>query len=814
MSGIDFSKLGITSVSDSALHPKDIFAALPYRTKQYEYLRAVQLEVLNTWYESRESSDLVVKMNTGNGKTVVGLLMLKSCLNEKHGPAAYLCPDNYLSRQVSSTADALGIPYTEDPHNSSFTSGHAILITTIHKLFNGKSIFGVFPQNRLIKLGTKLIDDAHACIRIIDEQFQLTIPSEHIVYKNLLRLFSEDLKIQHPSGLLDLEAGVPGVALLVPYWIWQDRTDQVLDLLHSHPEDDEVQWGWKLINDILPLCHCVITPDRLQIKPFFPPVDRIPSFAQSERRIYLTATLADDGILVTQLNAKPETILSPITPSAADDIGDRLILPPQHLQLALGDEEIKEYLQFLSKTYNVVVIVPSNLRAVYWNDVADETLTAKNLEQGIERLKSRKSGFTIMVAKYDGVDLPNDSCRVLAIDGLPEAISPVDQLEKQALDGSPSQTSRQLQRIEQGMGRGIRSRDDYCVVLLLGSKLIERLYEPNASSHFSPATERQLHLSNQVATQLSRTSLKNIDVAVRQCLNRDNGWVSVSRNGVAGVKYGQGHISPSNIELRRAFNFASMNRWEEAIVSQQSVVNATTGVERGWNKQLLASYTYKSDPVEAERLQRSAITDNLHLLKPASGLVYAKIKEGLGDQASQVINYIKNSYKTVDHFMIRWRSLLQDFEFSEDGSMVNNFERSLSEIGSHLGFQTQRPEKEFGRGPDVLWAMDNQEFLIIEAKSATITREISKHDLAQLLSSCEWFERNYGKACTGVPLIIHKSSTPHFTAFGKPETRVMTPHHADSLRRDLRNFGQSFCASWNDVSSRHVAGLLTASGLD
>ena len=35
-------------------------------------------------------------MNTGGGKTVVGLLMLKSCLNEGVGPAVYVTPDNYL----------------------------------------------------------------------------------------------------------------------------------------------------------------------------------------------------------------------------------------------------------------------------------------------------------------------------------------------------------------------------------------------------------------------------------------------------------------------------------------------------------------------------------------------------------------------------------------------------------------------------------------------------------------------------------------------------------------------------------------------
>ncbi len=35
--------------------------------------------------------------------------------------------------------------------------------------------------------------------------------------------------------------------------------------------------------------------------------------------------------------------------------------------------------------------------------------------------------------------------------------------------------SRQMQRIEQGMGRGVRANDDYCVVRIVGSKLTQRV---------------------------------------------------------------------------------------------------------------------------------------------------------------------------------------------------------------------------------------------------------------------------------------------------------------------------------------------------
>ena len=47
-------------------------------------------------------------MNTASGKTLVGLLMLQSLLNEQIGPALYLCPTKQLVEQVKDTAREVG----------------------------------------------------------------------------------------------------------------------------------------------------------------------------------------------------------------------------------------------------------------------------------------------------------------------------------------------------------------------------------------------------------------------------------------------------------------------------------------------------------------------------------------------------------------------------------------------------------------------------------------------------------------------------------------------------------------------------------
>lgn len=138
---IDFDRLSQGSVADTASEPSRIFAALPKR--RYPYLRDVQGQVLERWFSRRDESDVVIKMNTGAGKTVVGLLLLKSGMNSGTGPALYLAADPYLAEQASKEAAALGFDVTDDPTSPRFAAGRCCLVTNIHKLVNGRSVFGV-----------------------------------------------------------------------------------------------------------------------------------------------------------------------------------------------------------------------------------------------------------------------------------------------------------------------------------------------------------------------------------------------------------------------------------------------------------------------------------------------------------------------------------------------------------------------------------------------------------------------------------------------------------------------------------------------
>lgn len=789
MPGLDFSRLTGSSAADTKTHPRDIFAALPARSSRYEYLRDVQREVFDGWFERRSERDLVIKMNTGNGKTLVGLMLLKSALNEHAGPAVYLTPDlKYLVDQVEAVAKDLGLKTSRNPRDPAVLSGSSILLATVSTLFNGRSKFGLAADGRQIKLGTVLIDDAHACLSSMEERFEIRLPASHPAYGQLFAQFFESLKEQGPASLRQLEDNESSSVMAVPYWDWYDQQDTVLEILHPRRGDDELQWGWPLISGVLPICRCVFTPNEAQIKPPYPPVSQIPSFVEAKRRLYLTATLADDSVLVTHFGADPSCVAKSITPSAADDIGDRMILIPQEVRPDWTDEDVKDHVADLSRDYNVVVIVPSGRRAEFWEDVSDDTLDAQTLRDGVERLKDREHGLTILIGKYDGVDLPDGACRVLVIDGLPEAYSGVNRVEAAALRDTAAMTGRQFQRIEQGMGRGIRSRDDYCVVMIMGARLISRLHDPDATGHFSAATVKQLELSREIARLLAEEDVPDLRAVVDQCLNRDPDWVQASRDNLVGVAYGPGHVASAAQYVRHAANLAGQGRYTEAADAQQMAVNAVADRhERGWHMQQLAAYLHPTDEVHAQKQQSSALDHNPALLRPQQGVAYMRLKERAGEQAGAAADYLRGLYSSGDDLNIAVRAILEDLDF-HPGRPADPLEQAVADLGAHLGFAAHRPEREFKRGPDDLWGFGKQWYAVIECKGGVTTDFISKHDLGQLSQSMNWFEREYPDPAQALPVMIHRTNKTHESGASPAGCRVITAETLPALRESVKKW--------------------------
>ncbi len=96
---VDFKKLRESKSKPKPIHPREVFNSLP-KPPGINDLYASQAEVLDAWFGRRSDRDIVIKLHTGGGKTLVALLMAQSLMNELGGPVIYLTPTNQLVDQV------------------------------------------------------------------------------------------------------------------------------------------------------------------------------------------------------------------------------------------------------------------------------------------------------------------------------------------------------------------------------------------------------------------------------------------------------------------------------------------------------------------------------------------------------------------------------------------------------------------------------------------------------------------------------------------------------------------------------------------
>lgn len=458
----------------------------------------------------------------------------------------------------------------------------------------------------------------------------------------------------------------------------------------------------------------------------------------------------------------------------------------------------------IANDLNVVVIVPSKERAKFWKDVADQTLDKDSIQAGVQRLKDGIVGLTVLINKYDGIDLPGKACELLVIDGLPEVYGLGERHEMLLLDGTKSQLVRQVQRIEQGMGRGVRSSDDHCVVLLLGGRLTQRLHEPEAESMFSSATRAQIALGKSVAEQLRGQSLTKLEEIIELCLEQDDDWVRAGRNAVVNAPpIEDGRIDANQVLLREAFDAARVLRHDIATSKAQAAVNATAERQiRGYLKQQLAEYTNFTDPAQAQELQLAAVSDNQRLLKPLAGTTYHRLSAPPSGQAAAAVQFMTRFLEGND--LIIWvNALLEELQWGEEGS--KRFEASMKDLGLFLGFGSERPEDQVGRGPDNLWALGNSRYFVIECKSgAVLADRISKHDTNQLNGSIVWFDEKYDHTCSRTPILVHPKTIFEHAASPHSDIRIVNGAGLNRLRDAIRAYSVSLASAGGYAEAKAV----------
>ena len=257
--------------------PEQLFKDLPKRGAGS--LWSHQADMLRSYHGTHlDSKDVALELPTGSGKTLLALLIAEWTRMKRGGRVAYACPTVQLANQVHIEAV-----------RSRYESASAVAITTY------SSIFNLNPAIAIPDL--LLLDDAHAGEQFVSQAWSLEIPRGDDLYGRLLTVLEPGLERLIVNRLrADETAGriASDINLIPPTLVQREIVE--IDRTLSQASGD-MFFRYRMLRPGLACCLMYASWQKLLIRPYIPPTDQHPAFADPRQRLYISATLGEGGEL-------------------------------------------------------------------------------------------------------------------------------------------------------------------------------------------------------------------------------------------------------------------------------------------------------------------------------------------------------------------------------------------------------------------------------------------------------------------------------------------------------------------------------------
>jgi hypothetical protein len=503
-----------------------LFLDLPRR--KYSGLLDHQGQMLRMYGEQAlESPDVALQLPTGSGKTLVGLLIAEWRRRKFGERVVYLCPTRQLVNQVAeegNTKYGLEIDAFTGPVNTfdpgakgRYLSAGRVAVTVYSHLFNANPFFK--------GADVIILDDAHAAENYVGKMWTVLVDRFSKKHPGLFVSLAAALRpAMDPYFHARLTAGARSPS----DYGWVDKISspalltvagEIRAILDEHDADPEVLFPWRQLADNLPACHVYVSVNQILIRPLIPPTWTHEPFNGGKQRIYMSATLGIGGDL-ERLTGRRTIKRLPI-PEGWDrqGIGRRFFVFPS---MSLDEKQAAALrLQLMKEAGRSLVLVPTDQME---RAVADEvdaelkfpTFSAADIEVTKSNFVSSPEAVAVVANRYDGIDFPGDDCRLLFIEGLPQAVNLQERFLMSRMGALALFNDRVQTRVLQAVGRCTRGLNDYSAVVVSGGELTDYLVDKRHRRHFHPELQAEIEFGVAQSTDMSMaTIVENFRVFLR-----------------------------------------------------------------------------------------------------------------------------------------------------------------------------------------------------------------------------------------------------------------------------------------------------------
>jgi len=741
-------------------------------TSNLKHLWSHQADLLREYHKTHlKTQDLALELPTGAGKTLVGLLIAEYRRRTFDERVAYLCPTRQLARQVGARAAEYGVrahvlvgPQADYPTKQfrEYKESSSIAITTYSGLFN--------TNPRIDDPQVIILDDAHAGENYISDLWSVEISRDTFsgVFTGIIDLIEDALPPAFAYQLRsdDVPPWEQRDVELVPGPLLRKKGSSLHDLLEASLSEGEPPWySWQLLKDHLHACNLFVSRTSILLRPIIPPTKTHSPFSQARQRVYMSATLGSGGEL-ERITGVERIARLPI-PAGWDKQGSgrRLMLMPE---LSLdSDLAFSTTVESIQQAERALVLVPNNLLRSSIRTKLDsmgiEVLNAADVEESLDVFTGKDNCALVLANRYDGLDLPDDACRLLVIYGLPCGTNLQETFLLSRLAATSLLRDRILTRLSQGLGRCTRSDNDYAAVLFLGSDLTDFLLKAENRGCLHPELQAEFEFGVENSKEITEEDLQNLLDAL---LSQTEDWDDAEK-AIVGLRPRKKRVKDVVAERLRTvasdevtYVYALWNSdFETALEKAKSVSDTLEGNEtqgyRGLWYYLHGDSALMLQGASGDANLTNVVKDSFRRASKCVSSVswlaeLARIKVEGQPVAStdevdlltpRAVEGIKSQLSTLGFTGQKFEKVMAEFLANIEDDDADTFHRGLRTLGHLLGFEAEVPKAD--GAPDCIWSLGAIIHVAHEAKTKQKPESpIAKKDVQQAAGHGNWVKAN------------------------------------------------------------------------